>query len=98
MGWNKRSFSWINNAEEDENEEVKVAETPKEPLDFLSRSWSLSATEISKALAQKNLHKQFIVNNNNPALVPETVIAPHMVSPSSKFFSFTKRLYLDSNL
>lgn len=83
MSWNKRSFSWINNAEEEENEEVKVAETPNEPLDFLSRSWSLSATEISKALAQKNVQKQFIVNNNNPTLVSETVVAPHMVSPSS---------------
>ncbi|KAL8091244.1 VAN3-binding protein [Apium graveolens] len=79
MAWNKRSFSWINNADEEENEEVKVAETPQEPLDFLSRSWSLSATEISKALAQKNVQKQFIVDNNNPILVPETVIAPpHM--------------------
>lgn len=88
MDWNKRSFKWFNNAEEEENEELKVAvptlpsvpETPKEPLDFLSRSWSLSAAEISRALAQKNVQKQFDVTNNNHSPVPETVNAPHMVT------------------
>ncbi|KAM7260219.1 hypothetical protein ACFE04_015960 [Oxalis oulophora] len=52
-------------------------QTPREPMEFLSRSWSLSATEISKALAQKQ--KQFHVDHiTNPSPIPETFVSPQL--------------------
>lgn len=94
MGWNKNSSE----GGESEEPKVTVPETPKEPLDFLSRSWSLSATEISKALAHKNISKQFVVTNNNPPRVPEPVIAPHMVIIQVPSFFYSSRLRLEPSI
>ncbi|GLT73985.1 hypothetical protein SLA2020_458090 [Shorea laevis] len=54
---------------------IPQPQTPKEPMEFLSRSWSLSAMEISKALAQKQKHFRFDANSS---LFPETFVSPHI--------------------
>lgn len=89
LGWKKNGSNyWLTNVKEEEEEaeelrniimpSVPQPETPKEPMEFLSRSWSLSASEITKALAQKD-QKEFSFDKKLNS-IPEMVISNQFVS------------------
>lgn len=61
---------------------VPQPQTPRESMKFLSRSWSLSATEISKALAQKQRQHQSlstVFQNSHGVFFQDSAADPLMV-------------------
>ncbi|XP_042510881.1 VAN3-binding protein-like [Macadamia integrifolia] len=90
LSWKNNSMGlhWLEKAQEDEElgiqsllslSSIPPPQTPKEPMEFLSRSWSLSAFEVSKALVHKQSH-HLLDKNSDTVSIPETIMEPQCTS------------------
>ncbi|XP_061368277.1 VAN3-binding protein-like [Gastrolobium bilobum] len=84
--WKNGSWHGLELEDVQENDQLRLVSslpaipeppTPHEPMEFLSRSWSLSASEISKALSEKQ--KQTLLNKSHDTLL-EAISEPQLAS------------------
>ncbi|KAF0928715.1 hypothetical protein E2562_006137 [Oryza meyeriana var. granulata] len=97
--WKPREIPDTFGIEMDEEEAVAVIpppQTPLEPMEFLSRSWSVSASEISKILFNGS-KKSFAAKRLPEMTIPENSVVAASIVPSHLQHIDTRRNSISSH-